>query len=122
MKDERIDVYIQESADFAIPILQQLRGLIHTAIPDIEETIKWQMPSFELNGKIVCSIAGYKKHCVLRFWQGSLLDDPQGILLQVGKTDMRHIGNITSLEDLPDEQILLAYLKNARAESLAARN
>ncbi len=46
-KDARVDAYINKSADFAKPILNQIRQLVHTACPDVEETIKWGFPHFE---------------------------------------------------------------------------
>jgi len=34
-KDKRIDAYIAKSQDFARPILNHLRGLVHKACPDV---------------------------------------------------------------------------------------
>lgn len=113
MKNEQVDNYIADCAPFAQPILSHLRELIHEAIPEIEEQIKWRMPSFEVDGKIVCSIAGFKKHCVLRFFKGIHMNDPENILLQIGKTEMCHIGNIQKLDELPENSTLLLYLKTA---------
>jgi hypothetical protein len=45
-----IDAYIDESAAFAQPILKKLRNLFHAACPEIQETIKWNSPSFESKG------------------------------------------------------------------------
>ena len=44
--DARIDAYIAKSAEFARPILEHLRAVIHTACPGVEETMKWSMPHF----------------------------------------------------------------------------
>jgi len=35
-KDPRIDAYIAKSADFAKPILNNLRKLIHAACPEVK--------------------------------------------------------------------------------------
>jgi len=35
--DARIDAYISKSAEFAIPILEHLRALVHNARPEVEE-------------------------------------------------------------------------------------
>ena len=45
-EDPRIDAYIARQADFARPILDHLRAMIHEACPQGEETVKWGMPSF----------------------------------------------------------------------------
>jgi len=114
MNKDSVDSYIEGCKEFAQPILNHLRKLINDVIPEIDETIKWAMPSFDLNGKIVCSIAGYKKHCVLRFWKGSEINDSESILLPVGKTEMRHIGNISRLDQLPNDVVLKKYIKEAK--------
>lgn len=62
--------YIQQRSPFARPILRHLRTVIHAAAPGLEESIKWGMPSFLYQGKIVCGFAGFKAHCALWFWQG----------------------------------------------------
>ena len=72
-KDERVDAYIEKSADFAKPILRHLRQLIHKACPQMEETIKWQNPSYVYRG-ILCITAAFKHHCALIFWHKSIRD------------------------------------------------
>src|SRR5262245_18755655 len=58
--DPRVDAYIDKSNDFAKPILFHLRDLIHKACPDVTETLKWSMPSFEYRG-ILCGFAAFKQ-------------------------------------------------------------
>ena len=48
-KDARVDAYIAKSAEFARSILEHLRKLIHQGCPDVQETVKWGMPHFELS-------------------------------------------------------------------------
>lgn len=113
MKNPAVDSYIETAPEYAQPILNHFRELIHNAFPEIEEQIKWQMPSFELEGKIVCSFAAFKKHSVLRFWNGDRMQDPTGLLQPVGKSTMRHIGNVSSFDKLPDTEILKGFIKEA---------
>lgn len=54
-----------------------LRKVIHEACPKAEEALKWGMPAFMYNGKILCGIAGFKAHCALWFWRGSRLRKPK---------------------------------------------
>ncbi len=65
-----IDAYIGEASEVTRPIVSHLRTLIHKASPEIEENIKWNAPSFELDGKIICSIMAFKKHVNFMFRQG----------------------------------------------------
>ncbi|HVS95118.1 MAG TPA: YdeI/OmpD-associated family protein [Puia sp.] len=111
--DKRIDAYIAKSADFAQPILNHLRSLVHKACPDATETIKWGMPFFETNGSILCNMAGFKQHCSFGLWNAPLLKDPEGILRVKEKNAMGHFDRITSLKDLPADKILVSYLKEA---------
>lgn len=110
--DPRIDAYIKKSAPFAQPILEHLRGLVHKAHPQIEETIKWSFPHFEYKG-IVCSMAAFKEHCSFGFFKASLMKDDKDLLKRVGKTEMGHFDKIRSLEDLPSDKVLIAYIREA---------
>ena len=64
--DKRIDAYIARSADFAKPILNHLRKLVHKACPDVQETIKWGFPHFDYLG-MMSSMASFKEHCAFGF-------------------------------------------------------
>ena len=110
--DPRIDAYIAKSADFAQPVLEHLRELIHKVCPEVEETIKWGMPSFEYKG-LFCGFAAFKNHCTFGFWKSSLLHDPHGVLKDQERAAMGSFGKMTSLKDLPSDAILKALLKDA---------
>lgn len=111
-KNIQIDHYIDKSADFAKPILEHIRTLVHKAFPEIEEKIKWGMPSFEYKG-MVCGMAAFKEHCTFTFHKANLMKDEYQILNQVGKTGMGQLCKITSLKDLPNNKILIAYIQEA---------
>ncbi|MCU1323279.1 MAG: hypothetical protein JWM43_2928 [Acidobacteriaceae bacterium] len=68
IRDVRVDAYIAKAKPFAQPILEHLRELMHTACPEVEETIKWSMPSFVLRGVILGNIAAFKEHCSIGLW------------------------------------------------------
>ena len=110
--DKRVDAYIEKSAEFAKPILNHLRELIHKASPEISETIKWSFPIFDYKGT-VCHFASFKQHCAFGFWKGSLLPDPANILEDNRDSAMSQFGRITSLADLPSDEILIQYIRNA---------
>lgn len=109
----RIDAYIAKSANFARPILEHIRKLVHKGCPDVAETVKWGMPFFEYNGIILCNMAAFKQHCAFGFWNASQLKDTEGILQIKDKSAMGHLDRITSLEDLPADKIMVAYIKEA---------
>jgi hypothetical protein len=107
--DPRIDAYIEKSRDFARPVLVHLRELVHQACPQVVETLKWSMPSFEYNG-LLCGFAAFKQHCTFGFWKQSLMESdafPQN------RTAMGSFGRITSLKDLPSDKVMLDLIKQA---------
>lgn len=110
---KEIDAYIDKAADFAKPILIKIREIVHSACPEISETIKWGFPNFEYGGQILCSMAAHKKHCSFGFWRGNEMEDPDNILQQIGKTAMGQLGKLTSIDDLPSDEILIKYMHQA---------
>jgi hypothetical protein len=102
-KDPRVDAYIAKAAPFARPILTHLRRVIHQGCPEIEETIKWGMPSFEHHG-LLCGIAAFQQHCALGFWRERKIQE------QIPPPEtkaMGQFGRIESLDDLPSDAKLL---------------
>ena len=67
--DPRVDAFITKAAPFAQPLLREMRKRIHAALPDATETIKWRMPFYEINGKIVANMAAFKAHTKFGVWQ-----------------------------------------------------
>jgi uncharacterized protein YdeI (YjbR/CyaY-like superfamily) len=105
-KDPRVDAYIKKAQPFARPILKHLRGLAHRGCPDVEETIKWNMPFFDRKG-IVCFMAAFKGHCAFGFWKGELLFGKEA------EGAMGHFGRIESLKDLPSDKEIIGCVKKA---------
>ena len=107
--DPRVDAYIANSAEFARPILEHLRAVVHAACPEAEETMKWSFPHFDYKG-MLCSMASFKAHCTFGFWKGELL-----VAEADSKTReaMGQFGRIASVKDLPSRKTLEAYIKKA---------
>jgi uncharacterized protein YdeI (YjbR/CyaY-like superfamily) len=112
-KDKRIDEYISKKADFARPILKHMRELIHKACPEVEETIKWGMPSFDYKGPFI-SFAAFKEHAVFGFWKAAIMKDQDILLNDETKEAMGNLGKITSLKDLPKDKVILEWIKEAK--------
>lgn len=103
-RDPRVTAYIAKQGDFAKPILTYLRDVIHDGCPDVVETIKWSVPSFEHHG-ILCGMAAFKAHLQFGFWKHDLV---------VGKRmDGMGFGKIASVDELPPRATLVAYVKKA---------
>ena len=109
-RDDRIDAYIERSADFAQPILRYLREVVHEACPEVQETMKWSSPHFDYLGAMMCSMAAFKQHCAFGFWKGSLILDNGG---EKAEQAMGHFGRIASVDDLPPRGVLIDYIHQA---------
>lgn len=109
VRDPRVDAYIAKSADFARPILEHLRELVHAACPEAEETMKWGFPHFQYKG-MLCGMASFKEHCAFGFWKSSLIVEKGD-----GETEraMGQFGRLTKIGDLPSQKVLTAYIKQA---------
>lgn len=113
-KDQRVDDYIAKSADFAKPILQHLRALVHQACPQAEETLKWGFPHFTHKGPM-CYMAGFKAHCSFGFWKRALIFSAGKNPAKTEEKGMGAFGKITCLADLPADKVLAGYVKKAAA-------
>lgn len=93
-------------------LLVVLRNLLNST--ELEETIKWGVPVYTLNGKNVVGIAAFKNHAALWFHQGALLSDPDGKLInaQQGKTRAQRQWRFEEGDDL-DEASVLSYVLEA---------
>ncbi|WP_078382219.1 DUF1801 domain-containing protein [Sutcliffiella halmapala] len=95
---EKLPEHIQE-------ITLNLRNIIFEASPELVEEIKWSKPSYAQSG-LVCYLAPAKNHVNLGFYQGSELNDTEGVLQGTGK-QMRHI-QVKKVENIrPDLYISL---------------
>lgn len=113
--DARVDAYIEKSAAFAQPILNHIQEIVHTASPLITETVKWGMPFFEYKGP-VCQMAAFKAHCAFGFWEIFKLNDTHGVLKRGQEKESRgNFGRITSIADLPKDEILKDFIVQAIA-------
>ena len=108
-RDPRVDAYIDNAAPFAKPILKRLRKIVHAGCPKVEETIKWNFPSFMHRG-ILCGMAAFKQHCVFGFWKAELIFDGER---RSDREAMGNFGKIMSLDDLPDDKKLIGYVRKA---------
>lgn len=106
--DPRIDAYIAKAAPFARPILEKVRERVHAAAPDAQETLKWSMPSFTIDGKILIGMAAFKQHAALNFWRGQELSGAEA-----SRDAMGQFGKLTSVDDLPSDTELDALIRQA---------
>lgn len=57
-----IDEYFSNLTPEVQIVLEDLRQFIHNLVPDAEEAISYQIPTFKWKGGLV-ALAGFKNHC-----------------------------------------------------------
>jgi hypothetical protein len=80
VKDSRVDDYLNGLPAWQRQICSKVRDLVHSADPDVEETIKRTVqPYFVLDGNI-CALLATKDHVNVFLYDGGIVPDPDGII------------------------------------------
>ena len=78
--DPRVDAWIATLPEWQQEICLEVRELIHSADPEIQETIKrTKLPYFVLHGN-VCALLAAKDHVNVFLYDGAIVPDPDRII------------------------------------------
>ena len=69
IKSKRIDDYLKALPEGSEEKISELRSLVKKLFPQAEETIKYGLPTFVLQNKILVHFGAYKKH--IGFYPGT---------------------------------------------------
>ncbi|WP_299278481.1 DUF1801 domain-containing protein [uncultured Psychroserpens sp.] len=110
-KIHSVEEYIEENPHFAEE-LTILRNIINDT--ELEETVKWSMPTYCLSGKNVLGIGAFKNHFCLWFHQGVFLKDEHNLLInaQENKTKALRQMRFDSKTDI-NKAAVLNYVKES---------
>ena len=109
-----IDQKIAKLGDWRGATLSRMRALIHEAVPDVLEELKWMgTPVWSRNG-ILCTGESYKSHVKLTFLKGASLDDPSGLFNASLDGNARRAIDIQDGEEV-DAQAFKALIRAAVA-------
>ena len=79
--DPRVDDYIGGLPEWQQAICRQVRRLIHSADPEVTETIKRRrLPFFTLDGN-VCALLAAREWVNVFLYDGGIVPDPHGIII-----------------------------------------
>lgn len=103
--------YFAENPDF-IDILEKLRALL--AATELEEKMKWGIPTYCLKNKNVAGIGSFKSYAGIWFFNGSFLKDEANVLInaQEGKTKGMRQWRFSSVEEM-DVNLIQRYIAEA---------
>jgi uncharacterized protein YdeI (YjbR/CyaY-like superfamily) len=106
-----VEEYIELNSHYANE-LTILRNIITST--ELEETVKWSMPTYCINGKNVLGLGAFKNHFCLWFHQGVFLKNEHNCLLnaQENKTKAMRQMRFETKADIKDA-IVLSYVKEA---------
>ena len=85
-------------------IATELRTIIEATVPTAASSIKWGMPFFSVDGKMVCAIGAHKAHVnLILAGPPNAFADPKGRLTGEAKGG-RHL-KLTSVAELPRKEV-----------------
>lgn len=97
-RTDEVDAYLLDLEPGRRAALSELRSLVLETVPDAVETMRYRMPTYELEGRVLCAIASQKRYMSL-YMATELVERHRDELadLNVGKSCIR----FTKLERLP---------------------
>ena len=84
-KNPDVDTYLTKKAHPRTAEIERVREIILSAHEQIEETIKWNSPTFMYKGNMASFFMNAKKHVSVMFHKGAYLPNPTGLLEGDGK-------------------------------------
>jgi len=115
---EQVQEWLQKLPADKKPIVDHLRGLIGSVMPEAHEIIYHDALGYgptDAGFDRILYITVFEKHSNLGFFYGGYLDDPEGLLIGSGKR-MRHI-KIRSIQDC-DNPAIKSILEQAWTDGL----
>jgi uncharacterized protein YdeI (YjbR/CyaY-like superfamily) len=111
-KNPSVDGFIEKLSTWKAEMSELRRMVLECGLT---EDVKWGQPCFTTGGKNVVIIHGFKEYCALLFFKGSLMKDPEAILIQQTENvqGARQIRFTKLSEITAREAIIKAYIHEA---------
>lgn len=92
------------------PELSELRRMVLEC--GLTEEVKWYQPCYSLDGSNLIILGSFKDYCVLSFFKGALLKDPENILEFPGpNSQSSKIAKFRNLQQIKEsEPLIKAYI------------
>lgn len=100
-----VDKYLEKKGHPLTKEIQRVREIILAVDNKVEETIKWQSPTFMYKGNIASYFMNAKKHVSLMFHKGASINDKSGLL--EGDAKEGRTAKFYSMEDVEEKKIAL---------------
>jgi uncharacterized protein YdeI (YjbR/CyaY-like superfamily) len=108
---ESVDDYIANAEKWQAELVRLRKVLLSTSLT---ETVKWGAPCYTYDGKMVVGLGAFKSYVGLWFYQGALLTDKDGVLInaQEGRTKALRQWRFTAGNEIRVRKIK-AYVREA---------
>ncbi len=107
LKNPEVDLFFQEAKIWKKE-LEMLRSILLSF--DLQEELKWGQPCYLVNGKNSILLGGFKEFCVISFFNGVLLPDPEKILVKPGPNTQH--GRVIKFRSISEILLLESVLKS----------
>jgi uncharacterized protein YdhG (YjbR/CyaY superfamily) len=92
--------------------LERIRTIIRETVPDVEEIISYDMPTFKVSGKRLLYFAAFKKHMSLFGNVGTMEE-------KLSDFTLSHKGTVQFTEDHPIPESLLKEIIHTRLKEIS---
>jgi hypothetical protein len=97
-KNPQVDAYLKKKAHPMNAGINRVREIILNTHPGIEETIKWNSPTFLYKGNMASYFMNARAHVSLMFHKGATIRDKSGLLQGDGKEG--RVAKFSSLKEI----------------------
>lgn len=111
------DAYIAAAPEQFRALLHQLRAQLAQALPDAEETIKYDMPGFRIGETIVAGYAAFSKQCGLYVDPGAIAAHADAIAASKLKATRTGI-SFSTARPIPEELVAKLATSSRRSKGL----
>jgi uncharacterized protein YdeI (YjbR/CyaY-like superfamily) len=110
--NRKLDIYFSEATKW-YGELNKIRTIVLSC--GLNEEMKWRQPCYTFNEGVVLLISPFKEYCALAFFKGSLLKDPNRILVAPGGNSQAvRQARFTTVQEITElEPVLKAYIREA---------
>lgn len=116
---KNVDEYIANSAQEAQPHLKEIRAVIKSAVPGIEEKISWGKPYYKHNG-FLAGFDAMKKHISFEIWTDEFTAKERKLLEQNGYKAGKRTFQIRYDQEVPKE--IIKAMVHSQAEKNEKNN
>lgn len=111
------EAYIAAAPEPFRPLLARLRARLSLALPDADEVMKYDMPGFQIAGKIVAGYAAFSKQCGLYVDPAAIAahaDEIGALKLKATKTGI----TFSDKKPISDDLVAKLAISSRRAKGL----